>query len=144
MSKLITILTLAAVFGAVASAQAFKTGSYRGETASEKPVRFTASRSEVTAFKIKVQYSCTDFDRFWTREKGFPAVEIGEDGKFSSRFTNSNGSYTSKLKGTLTGKTAKGSFSAKRTYNADGKLDPDGSVACFVRKTKWTAQKKAR
>ena len=105
-------------------------------------MRFTASKSEVTAFKIKVQYSCTDFDKFWTREKGFPAVEIGEDGKFSARFTNSNGSYTSKLKGTLTGKTAKGNFSAKRTYNADGKLDPDGNVTCYVRKTKWTAKKR--
>jgi hypothetical protein len=140
MKRLITILTLAAVLGTVAVAQAFKAGSYTGETQREKPVRFTASKSEVTKFRIKVQYGCTDFDTFWTREKGFPAVKIGDDGRFSARFTNAEGSYTSKFKGTLTGRRAKGNFSAKRTYNADGELDPKGNVTCYVRKTKWTAK----
>jgi hypothetical protein len=139
MTRPITILALAAVVGTVATAQAFKAGDYTGETEWEKPVSFTASKSRVTAFKIKVRYGCTDFDTFWTREKGFPDLEIGEDGKFSARFTNTGGSYTSKLKGTLTGKTAKGNFSAERTYNPEGTLDPNGKVTCYVHKTKWTA-----
>jgi hypothetical protein len=144
MKRLITALAITAALGAVATAEAFKAGVYAGDTQREKPVRFTASKSEVTGFKIKVQYACTDLDKFWTREKGFPAVEIGEDGEFAARFTNSDSSYTSKLKGTLTGKRAEGNFSAERTYNADGELDPDGKVTCYVRKTKWTAKKKTR
>jgi hypothetical protein len=129
------------VLSAIAPAQAFKAGDYKGDTQSERRVSFTVSKSEVAAFKIKVRYGCTDFDSFWTREKGFPSVKVGDDGKFSARFTNSDGSYTSKLKGTLTGRTAKGNFSAKRTYNAEGELDPKGKVTCYVRKTKWTAKK---
>ena len=144
MKKLITILAMTAVLGAVATAEAFKAGDYAGDTEREKPVRFTASKTEVTAFKIKVQYGCTDFDTFWVREKRFPAVEIGEDGKFSARFANADRSYTSKLKGTLTGKRAAGNFSAKRTYNAEGDLDPKGNITCYVHKTKWTAKKKTR
>ena len=144
MKRLITILTLAAVLGAIATAQAFKAGSYAGKTQSEKAVSFSASKTEVTAFKIKVQYGCTDFDTFWTREKSFPALKVGEEGKFSARFTNADGSYTSKVRGTLTGKTAKGNFLAERTYNGRGKLDPDGDVTCYVHKTKWTAEKKPR
>jgi hypothetical protein len=96
MKRLITALAITAALGAVATAEAFKAGVYAGDTQREKPVRFTASKSEVTGFKIKVQYACTDLDKFWTREKGFPAVEIGEDGEFAARFTNSDSSYTSK------------------------------------------------
>jgi hypothetical protein len=141
MKKLITILTLAAVVGVVATAYAFKAGDYKGQTQWDKPITFSASKAEVTRFKIKVRYGCTDFDMFWTREKGFPAIEIGEDGKFSGRFTNDDGSYKSTVKGTLTGKAAKGSFSAERTYDAHGNLDPKGNVTCIVHKTKWTAKK---
>jgi hypothetical protein len=144
MKKLIMILAVAAVLGAIATAQAFKAGSYAGATQSERAVSFSASKTEVTAFKIKVQYACTDFDTFWTREKGFPALKVGEEGRFAARFTNADGSFTSKVKGMLTGRTARGSFLAERTYNGRGKLDPDGRVSCYVHKTKWTAERKPR
>jgi hypothetical protein len=141
MKKLLTTLTLFALLGAVATAYAFKPGDYKGQTQWDKPITFTASKAEVTRFKIKVQYGCTDFDSFWTRENGFPALEIGEDGEFSGRFRNADGSYTSRIKGTLTGKNAQGNFSAERTYDAQGNLDPSGKVTCMVHKTKWTAKK---
>ena len=141
MPKLITTLTLAALVGVVATAYAFKAGDYEGKTQRGRPITFTASKAEVTRFKIKVKYSCTDFDTFWTREKGFPAIDIGDDGKFVGRFTNANDSYSSKVKGTLTGKTAEGSFSAERTYDRQGNLDPSGKVTCTVQQTKWTAKK---
>jgi hypothetical protein len=141
MKKSISILTLVALLGAVATAYAFKAGEYKGQTQRDRPITFSASKAEVTRFKIKVQYGCTDFDMFWTREKGFPAIEIGDEGKFSGRFTNSDDSYSSTVRGTLTGKTAKGSFSAERTYDAQGNLDPNGKVTCTVQKTKWTAKK---
>ena len=141
MKRLITVLTLAALLGGVASAYAFKAGDYKGKTQRDRPVTFTASKAEVTRFKIKVQYGCTDFDEFWTRERGFPAIEIGEDGQYVGRFTNADRSYTSRVKGTLVGKRASGSFSAERTYDAQGNLDPNGKVTCVVQKTKWTAKK---
>ena len=141
MKRLIAFLALATLLGVGASAYAFKAGDYKGRTQRDRPISFTATKAKVTLFKVKVRYRCTDFDTFLTREKGFPAIEIGEDGTFLGRFKNADRSYTSKIKGTLTGKTAKGSFSAERTYDRQGNLDPDGKVTCMVHKTTWTARK---
>jgi hypothetical protein len=142
MNKLIAILTMTSLLGVVAAADArFRAGTYKGETKRDKPVSFTATKREVSAFKIKVRYGCTDFDTFWTSEKGFPIIKIGDEGKFSGRFTNADGSYKSKIKGTLTGRTAKGSFIAERTYDAQGNLDPQGDVTCYAHKTTWSAEK---
>lgn len=141
MRKLVTVLAMAALLGAVATAEAFKAGSYEGTTQWKKPVSFTASKARVTGFKIKVQYGCTDLDTFWTRDKRFPAITIGEDGSFASGFRTKDGSYKAKIRGTLTGKTAKGTYVAERTYNPQGELDPKGSITCHVQKTKWTAEK---
>ena len=141
MKRLTTTLTLVALLVAVASAHAFKAGDYEGDTQWDRPLSFAASKTKVTAFRIKVQYGCTDFDSFWIREKGFPAIKVGEEGRFVGRFTNADRSYTSRVKGTLTGRTATGNFLAERTYNAQGELDPDGKITCYVHKTKWTAKK---
>jgi hypothetical protein len=146
MKRLLTILAIATVvLGAAAVADAaFKAGSYKGQTKWDKPMSFTASKTEVTGFKIRAQYGCTDFDQFYTTEKGFPAMDIDEDGKFRGRFTNSDGSFTARVRGTLTGKTARGSYLAKRTYNGKGELDPNGNITCEVHKMSWTAEKVAR
>jgi hypothetical protein len=144
MKKLLTILTVTALLGAVGTADAgFKAGTYKGTTKWDKPMSFTATKSEVSAFKIKVRYGCTDFDTFTIREKGFPAIAIDDEGKFGARFTNEDGSYTAKIKGTLSGKTAKGSFLAKRTYNGRDELDPNGSITCEVPKMSWSAKKQS-
>jgi hypothetical protein len=143
MKRLLTILTITtAVLGTAAIADAaFKAGTYKGKTQWDKPMSFTASKTEVTGFKIRAQYGCTDFDQFYTTEKGFPAIKINDEGKFVLRFTNSDGSYTGKIKGTLTGKTAKGWYEAERTYNRNDELDPNGNITCIVHRTTWKAEK---
>lgn len=142
MKRLVTILTVACLLGLIGVADAaFRAGTYTGKTQRDKPLSFTATKKQVSEFKIRVQYGCTDFDTFWVTEKGFPAMDINDEDKFSGRFTNANGSYSAKIRGTLTGKTAKGSFLAERTYNRQGNLDPQGSITCSVHKTTWTAKK---
>lgn len=146
MKRLLTIVALTtAVLGVAAVADAaFKAGSYRGTTEWDRPMSFTASKTEVSGFKIRARYGCTDFDRFYTTEKGFPAMDIDEEGKFSGRFTNSDGSFRARVRGTLTGKTARGSYLAERTYNRQGQLDPDGNITCEVHKMGWKAEKVSR
>ena len=146
MKRFLTILTIATmVLGAAAVADAaFRAGSYKGQTKSDKPMSFTASKTEVTGFKIRVRYRCTDGDRFHTTEKGFPAIDIDDDGRFSGRFTNSDGSFRARVRGTLTGKTARGSYLAERSYNRQGELDPSGNITCDVPKLRWTAEKVLR
>ena len=141
MNKLLTILTITALLGTAAVADAaFKAGDYKGKTKWDKPISFDASKTEVTGFKIKVQYGCTDFDQFYVTEKGFPAMEIDDEGKFSGRFQNDDGSINLKIKGKLEGKKARGSFEAERTYSGND-LDPNGNVTCMTHKVTWNAKK---
>lgn len=142
MKKLLTVLTLSALVVAVGVAQAsFSAGVYRGKTQWKKPVSFTASKTEVTKFKIRVQYGCTDGDTFWTTEKGFPAMTINSADKFSGKFVNGDQSIEVTIKGKLTGSTAKGSYYSERTYNSRDELDPNGNVTCYRTNMSWKAKK---
>ena len=127
---------------AVGAAQArFSEGVYTGVTEREKPVSFKVSDRRVRGFKIRVRYGCTDFDRFWTTEDGFPAIRIRR-GRFTGRFQTSDGTYEATIRGTLDGRRATGSYVAERTYDAEGNLDPRGRVTCNVTKTAWTANRR--
>jgi hypothetical protein len=142
MRKAIAMLALGGTLAAAGAVQArFSEGVYRGVTEREKPVSFRASDRQVRGFKIRVRYGCTDFDRFWTTEDGFPAIRIGR-GRFEGRFRTSDGTYEATIRGTLEGRRAKGSYVAERTYDRDGNLDPRGRVTCSVTKTAWTAKRR--
>ena len=144
MKKLLAVLTVSALVLGIGVAQAsFSAGAYKGKTQWKKPVSFTASKTEVTKFKIRVQYGCTDGDAFWTTESGFPAMKIKSSDKFGGKFANSDGSIQITIKGKLTGKTAKGSYFGERTYNSSGELDPDGNITCYRTKETWKAKKRS-
>ena len=131
-----------AVLVAAGAAQArFSEGAYRGVTERDKPVSFKVSDRSVRGFKIRVRYGCTDFDRFWTTEDGFPAIRI-RHGRFTGRFRTSDGTYEATIRGTFDGRRAKGSYVAERTYDADGNLDPRGRVTCNVTETDWAAKRR--
>ena len=136
------ILAAALVAGGSAEA-AFAPGEYRGQTKAERPLSFAASKAKrkVTSFTIRVRYSCTDADTFWTTEDGFPAIRIRR-GRFAGTFQTRDASYTATIRGAFDGRAAKGSYKAERRYDRNGNLDPRGRVICSVTRTAWTAKRR--
>ena len=133
----------AALMGGGYAEAAFAPGAYRGETRSERPLSFAASKEKrsVTGFKIRVRYRCTDADSFWTTEDGFPAIRISR-GRFTGKFQTRDESYSATIRGSFDGRAATGFYTAERHYDRDGNLDPRGRVTCSVTKTAWTAKRR--
>src|SRR5687768_11892573 len=117
MKRTLAVLALSVLaIGATVAHANFRAGEYKGKMQWGKPMSFTASKTAVTKFKVRVQYGCTDGDTFWITEKGFPAMTINDADKFSGNFANADGSIQIKIKGTLEGKKARGSYIGERTY----------------------------
>ena len=145
MKRTLSISLLALALAAPTTAwAAFRSGSYTGKTAKSGAVSFRVTQTLLSRFKIAVVFNCTDGDRFQTVLQGFPAQNIAKRrgvGRYSASFTGSNGASRYVNRGSILNKRATGTFTGKRTYNAEDELDPQGTVVCTTGSLGYTARR---
>jgi hypothetical protein len=142
---LLTALAAMLLVPAIALA-AFTPGNYTGKTSRAtkfRPVSFTVTASKLKNLKITVAFTCTDGDTSLSKVvlSGFPSQNV-VNGRYSATFRGSSGGSKYVNKGSISGKTATGTFSGTRTYNAQGKIDPRGTITCRTGNLPYTAKTK--
>jgi hypothetical protein len=142
---LLTALAAMLVIPAIALA-AFTPGNYSGKTSRAtkyRPVSFTVTASKLKNLKIVVAFTCTDGDTSLSKVtlSGFPSQNV-VNGRYSASFNGSTGGSKYVNKGSISGKTATGTFSGTRRYNAQGRIDPAGTITCKTGNIPYTAKTK--
>jgi hypothetical protein len=142
---LLTSLAAMLLVPAIALA-AFTPGSYTGKTSKStkyRPVSFTVTATKLKNLKITVAFTCSDGDPSLSKVvlSGFPSQNV-VNGKYNASFTGSTGGSKYVNKGSISGKTATGTFSGIRHYNARGKIDPAGTITCKTGNVPYTAKTK--
>jgi hypothetical protein len=145
-------LLLAGLFALLATATAlatFSSGSYKGKTSQGYALKFkvfqhqfvdlhTRDASMVTGLTYTVKMTCTDGDMFVAKRGPFNDIVV-KNGKYSTTFATADGSNSTVLTGSLSGKHASGRIKFKLIYNTASQLDPAGTVFCTANVT-WTAK----
>jgi hypothetical protein len=152
---LILSLTAAVLVVPPTAFAAFSSGKYSGKTSDQynSPVSFKVTQIRVNAkvvrklskLNIRVEFNCTDGDRFQTTLTGFPAQNIVRNragvGKYNATFTGSSGASRYVHKGSVQNKTATGTFTGRRTYDTEDQLDPRGTVICVTGTLRYTVRR---
>jgi hypothetical protein len=123
---------------------AFTPGNYSGTTSRAtkfRPVSFTVTASKLKNLKITVKFNCTDGDTSLAKValSGFPSQNV-VNGRYNASFTGSSGGSKYINKGSITGKTASGTFNGTRRYNAQGRISPSGTITCRTGNVTYTAR----
>jgi hypothetical protein len=136
---------LCAVFALLAAPALAKQGSliFRGHTAQGMTVRLGRERSRTWAFRYQARMRCSDGSTF--NDDPFTDTVIVRRGRFSERVNTSRGAVSTRVTGTLHGRTAKGTVRISERYsevpaaNGDTPLDPNGGILCDSGTVRWTA-----
>jgi hypothetical protein len=143
MKRTLPVALLALLLVPAAALAVFKTGNYAGKTSQKLPVSFTVTASKLKSLNITVEFTCTDGDKFNAPLDKFPP-QNAVDGRYSATYTGSRGASSYEHKGKIVSSTATGTFTGKRIYNTENKLDPAGTTVCKTGKIKYSIKRKGK
>jgi hypothetical protein len=141
--SLLPIATLAlALLGATVALAAYESGTYAGKTTGQKlAISFKATQSRLSKLSLRVQFKCTDGEVFQTPLTDFEFQRI-VDGRYDATYRGSTKASTYRHRGTISGRTATGSFTGTRRYNTNDDLDPNGTIVCRTGLIRYAIKKK--
>ena len=144
MKRLVAALALAAVLaGATAAQAAFQSGAYSGKTKVQRlAISFRATQTRLSHLKIRVKFSCTDGEVFQTLLPPFP-FQLIVRGHYDATYRGSSKASTYRHRGTISGRTATGTFTGTRRYNENDQLDPAGTIVCRTGTIRYSIRKRS-
>jgi hypothetical protein len=146
--RIAILVALALVFAAPALAATFTTGKYKGKTEQTKSngqhrkISFHAdsAASQITNLKFFETGKCSDGGTSSGDQKGLHA-DVDTAGKFAIDAQSPKGATKVKVRGTISGTKASGTFWVKSRFNKDtNKADPHGSIKCSSGTVSWSAK----
>lgn len=142
--RLIPLVVIASLAGGTAVAQAVvPKGTYTGKFSDGGKVSMTVDKNRklIQVTRTGLTFKCTDGDSFKSlRNKATGAVDVAS-GKFDISDTDSTDAVTWSMQGKFSTKKrkVKGTYSETRVFNAENKLDPDGTVTCKTAELTYSA-----
>jgi hypothetical protein len=131
-----------ALLVATAAHAAYESGTYSGKTKVQKlAIKFKATQTRLSKLAITVQFTCTDGEVFQKFLTDFDFQRI-VNGHYDATYRGDSKASTYRHRGTITGRTATGTFRGSRRYNENDQLDPKGTIVCRTGLIRYTIRKR--